>query len=195
MLRARFLAVVVTATSLVMASPAAAGWKLVPGRQTVDMMGMKVTPLGDWNQASRRPGKQAQAWTRDGFGLNCLETFAGVPEGQSLYKDRKRNPLPKFQSGMLLPDLADFFERSFRAQNSITEFAVVETAPIDFGGRRGLRVRYRFALPNDDLMREGEVRLAVSEKKLYAVNFYAPQLHYFPDGLSEANALMNGVRL
>lgn len=195
MVRFRFFVAAVTAVSLTIASPATAGWKLMPGRQTVNMMGMKITPLGDWNQASSRPGKQAQSWTRDGFGLNCLEMFAGVPEGQSLYKDRKRNPMPRFQSGILLPELADFFERSFRAQNGITDFTVVEAVPATFGGHRGLRVRYQFSLPKDDLVREGEVRLAVIDRKLYAANFYAPQLHYFPDGLAEANAIMDGIRL
>ncbi|MBW8755086.1 MAG: hypothetical protein JF595_13230 [Sphingomonadales bacterium] len=187
---------VVLAAGLLQAAPASAGWKLIPAQHPVDLTGVTVTPQSDWNQASRRPGKQGQAWTHDGFDLNGLEFFAGVANGESLYRERnrKRNPMPKFDSGMLLPDLADFFERSFRAQIRLSSFAVVSSEPITFGGHGGLRVRYEFALLNDDLARQGEVRLAVVNRKLYAANFFAPSLHYFPVGLPEATAIMDSAR-
>lgn len=184
------------APALLLASPAMAGWKLVPANRPADLSGAIVTPQTDWNQASGRPGKQGRAWTKDGFNLNGLEFFAGVPDGQPLYRERnkKQNPMPRFSGAMLLPELSEFFERSFRAQNRLTDFIVVETAPAMLGGHRGLRMRYRYTRPNDELVRLGEVRLAVVGKKLYVANFYAPELHYFPAGLAEASAIMDGAR-
>jgi hypothetical protein len=184
------------AAGLLSASPALAGWKLMPARQPADLTGMQVTPQQDWNQASARPGKQGRAWTRDGMGLNGLEFFAAVPGGQPLYRERskKNNPMPKFESTMLLPELADFFERSFRVQNELSDFSVIDSVPQTFGGHQGLRVRYRYTFPNDELVRLGEVRLAVVNKKLYVANYYAPELHYFPSGLAEAQAIMDGAR-
>jgi hypothetical protein len=184
------------AAALLEAAPVMAGWKLVASHRPIDLAGMTVVAPSDWNQASGRPGKQGQTWTQDGFDLNGLEFFAGVPDGQPLYRERnhKRNPMPQFDSGMLLPDLADFFERSFRAQNQLATFTVLETQPTRFGGHDGLRVRYQYVLLNDELTRLGEVRLAVVKRKLYVANYFAPQLHYFPAGLSEADAIMDSAR-
>lgn len=185
------------AAALAQTSPLLAGWKLMPATQSADLTGMKVTPQSDWNQSSSRPGKLGRSWTHDGFGLNGLEFFAAVPAGQPLYRERskKNNPMPKFDSTMLLPELADFFERSFRVQNQLSDFSILESGPSILGGHAGLRVRYRYTLPNDELVRLGEVRLAVVNKKLYAANFFAPELHYFPAGLPEANAIMDSARL
>src|SRR5258706_16221357 len=84
--------------AIAFATPAIAGWKLMPSQHSVNLGGIAVTPSSDWNQASARPGKQSVAWTHDGFDLNALEFFAAVPSGQPLYRerDRKRNPMPKF---------------------------------------------------------------------------------------------------
>lgn len=180
----------------VMATPALAGWKLMPAGKSADLTGIVVTPQQDWNQASARPGKQGRAWTRDGFALNGLEFFAAVPSGQPLYRERskKRNPMPKFDKAMLLPDLADFFERSLRVNYSVSDFAVLDSGPASLGGHSGLRLRYRYTLANDELVRLGEARLAVVKGKLYAANYYAPELHYFPATLGEATAMMDGAR-
>lgn len=182
--------------ALCQATPSLAGWKLMAKGKPADLPGIVVTPQSDWNQWSTRPGKEGRAWTRDGFNLNGLEMFAAVPSGKPLYREynKKRNPMPKFDSTMLLPELADFFERSFRVRHQLSDFTVQETEPTMFGGNRGLRVHYRYTLPNDELVRLGEVRLAVVNKKLYVANFYAPQLHYFPAGLAEANAIMDSAR-
>lgn len=182
--------------SFAAASPAFAGWKLIPGRQAADLTGIVVTPQIDWNQASGRPGKQGRSWTRDGFGLNGLEFFAAVPSGQPLYRERskKSNPMPKFDKAMLLPDLADFFERSFRVNYQPGEFTVVESGPASLGNHAGLRIRYRYTLANDELVRLGEARLAMAKGRLYVVNYFAPELHYFAAGLAEANGMMDGAR-
>ena len=179
----------------VWSAPASAGWKLMSGNQVAKVDSLSVTPQSDWNQGGR-PGQQARVWTQDGVGLNAIEFFSAVPDGGSMYKerDKKNNPMPKFDSKLLLPELADFFERSFRAQNQVSDFTIRESTPADIGGRKGLAIRYRYTLPNDELTRLGEARLAVVDGKLYVANFYAPQLHYFGAGLPEARAMMERVR-
>lgn len=176
---------------------AVAGWKLIPSNRPVAVDGISVTPLSDWNQASSRPGKQGRAWTQDGFALNAIEYFAAIPNGAPIYRERnkKRNPMPKFDSTLLLPELADFFERSFRVQNQLTDFTILESGPTTLVGNRGLRVRYRYTLPNDELSRLGEARMAVVRGKLYVTNFYAPQLHYFDARLPEATAIMDDAKI
>lgn len=101
--------------------------------------------------------------------------------------------MPKFDRTMLLPDLADFFERSFRVQNQVSDFTIEHSAPVMLLGQRGIAVQYRYTLPNDDLVRRGEVRMATVDNKLYAVDFQAPALHYFDAGLPEAQAIMDAA--
>ncbi len=182
--------------SMLMASPAIAGWKLVGAAQPVQLGAMTVTPVSDWNQASAKPGKQGIAWTQDGFGLNGLEFFAGVAAGQPLYRERsaKQKPMPKYDSSMLAPELAEFFERSFRVQNDVSDFVVDEIRAAPFAGHGGVAVRYHYSLPNDALKRRGIARIAVSGKQLYVGNFYAPELHYFSAGSPEAQAIMDSAR-
>jgi hypothetical protein len=184
-------------SSLIWTTPAAAGWKEREARARVEVDSFSVTPDTPWNQASRRPGKQARAWTQDGFALNKIEFFSGIPKGGSFYKERskKRNPMPKFDPSVLLPELAGYFERSFRAQYQVTDFTIVESRASVLAGQRALQVTYRYSLPNDELTRMGEVRLTVVDGKLYAMNFYAPELHYFEAGLPEVEDMMEGASL
>lgn len=181
---------------MVHCSPALAGWKLMSANQTVTVDEVRLTPSRDWNQASSRPGKQGRAWTQDGFGLNAIEFFGGVPDGAPLYRERsaKHDPMPKFNSAMLAPELVDFFERSFRVRNQITDFSVDEIKVVDFGGHQGVALSYSYSLPNDELKRRGIARLAVAGKRLFVANFYAPRIHYFPSALPEVEALMDSAR-
>ena len=187
----------ITAACLAFAAPVHAGWKLVPKANPVTLGSMKITPTTDWNRASAKPGKQGAAWTHDGFELNELNIFAAVPSGQSIYRERdaKRNPMPKFSGTMFLLDLADLFERSFRASRDITEFAIEETTPAKLGGQPAVHIRYVYTLPNDELLRKGEARLSVVKEALYSINFQAPALHYFDAGIGEARAIMDSASL
>lgn len=179
-----------------MSQPAVAGWKLLPAYVAVNAGGVTLTPSADWNLASGKLGKQTTAWTQDGFDLNSLEIFSGIPAGQPLYKerDRKRDPFPKFDPTVLLPDLIDLFERSFRAKNGVSDFSIIEVQPVEFGGKRGIRARFRYSMPDDELVRLGEVRFATANSKLYGVAFTAPALHYFDAGLPGAVAIMGSAK-
>jgi len=182
--------------ALVFVSPAFAGWKLMPAGSPVEIKEMTVTPSSDWSRAGSRPGKQGRVWTQDGFGLNAIEFFGGVPAGEPLYRERsaKHDPRPRFDSNMLAPELAEFFERSFRVQNALTEFTVDEVKVAPFGGHQGIALFYSYSLPNDALKRRGVARLAVAKDRLFVANFYAPQLHYFPSALPQIEALMDSAR-
>lgn len=184
-----------TIAALAWSTTASAGWKLMSGKQAAKVDSLIVVPERDWNQGGR-PGKQGRVWTQDGVGLNALEFFSAVPHGAPLYQERnkKNNPMPKFDQSLLLPELADFFERSFRAANQLSDFTILESAPAEVGGKQGLMVRYRYTMPNDELTRLGEARMTVVGGKLYVTNYYAPQLHYFASGLPEAQAIMQNIR-
>jgi hypothetical protein len=179
------------------AAPALAGWTLVPKAAPVRLGLLTVTPLTDWNRASAKPGQNATAWTQDGMELNEFDIFAGVPAGQSLYRERnaKRDPMPRFDKTMALLDLSDLFERSFRAGRDVTDFTMKQVAPAKLGGQSAVHLRYSFSVPGDDLAREGEARLAIVDGALYLINYQAPALHYFGAGIPEARAMMDSAML
>lgn len=194
--RATCASLVAAFALVVEAGPAEAGWTLIPAAVPNKVGSITVVPSSEWNQASRRPGERGVAWTHDGFNLNGLELFGPVPSGQPLYKerDRKRNPMPRFDRAMLLPDLADFFERSVRIRHGLSDFSIEATEPAMLGTARGIAVHYRYSLPDDELVRRGEARLAVAKEQLYVADFYAPSIHYFEAGRAEAHAIMDGMR-
>ncbi len=183
------------ALSLV-STPALAGWKLIPNQQIATVDGAKITPITDWNQSGTRPGKLGRVWTKDGMSLNALEVFSGIPHGMGLYREvnKKTNPMPKFDKSILLPELADFFERSFRASNRLSDFQQIKAEPGLLGGHRALVLRYQFTNHHDELTRIGEARLAVVSGKLYVANFHAPALHYFEDRIGEVRTMMDGAK-
>lgn len=192
----RSMTTAVLFVALVSSVPAQAGWKELKANQPAKVGGMTLSPSSDWNQGGSALAKPGVSWTQDGFDLNAFEVFPGVPAGKPLYKerDKKRNPMPKFDPTLLLPELADFFERSFRAGKGVTDFTVEASEPIVFAGGQGLEVHYRYSLPNDELVRRGIARLAMVDKKLYAATYYAPDVHYFAAGLPEAKSLMDKAR-
>lgn len=196
MIRFRTPLTALAAMGLIAIAPAVqAGWKMIPAQSRQNVGGLLLRPKANWNGSSTKPGLQGAAWTQDGFALNSLEIFSGVAAGQSLYRerDRKHNPMPKFDPAMLLPDLADYFERSFRASNPVAEFKIDEIIPAELAGAKAITVRYRYLLSGDDLSRRGEARIASKGGLLYAINFQAPTLHYFEAGIGEARAIMDGA--
>jgi hypothetical protein len=178
------------------ATPALAGWKLIQAGRPFAVNAITLMPTSDWNRAGGRLGKYGVALTHDGFGLDALEIFSGVAPGDPLYRKRstKRYPVPTFERGMLLPDLAQLFERSFRMEHQLTDFTVEKVVPADFGGHRGLSLRYRYSLPQDNLSRLGAARMAVVGGRLYVANFHAPRLHYFPSRIAEIETMLESAR-
>lgn len=192
----RSITAAVLCVALTVSASAQAGWKELKPKQPVKVGAMTLSPSSAWNQGGSALAKPGVSWTQDGFELNAFEVFPGVPAGKPLYKERskKNNPMPKFDPTLLLPELADFFERSFRAGKGVTDFTLEASEPVVFAGGQGLEVHYRYSLPNDELVRRGIARLAVVDKKLYAATFYAPDVHYFAAGLPEAKSLMEKAR-
>jgi len=180
----------------VIPTAAQAGWKLIPAHAPAKIGPMTVMPGTDWNQASARPGKQGVTWTHDGFELNQFDLFSAVPSGQTVYadKDKKRNPMPRFEGTMLLIESGDFFERVFRARSQAVEFVRVSEVPSKLSGHAALEMRYGYVTPDSPLRRQGFARLTVVDGRLYVLNYTGPSLHYFEDGLQEVVAVMDSAK-
>lgn len=157
---------------------------------------ISVIPPRDWNRLEIKPGKFAETWTLDGEQLNDVTFYGGVESGKTLVRerDKKRDPLPKFLDGMLLVEIPELLQGTYRAYKKISGFEVTNSAPGKFLGRDGVHFSYQY-LDEDDLPRKGEARAVLVDKKLYMVTFDAPRLHYFDQTVDDYRALAEVAKL
>lgn len=181
------------------ASPALAGWKIVPAGApaAVAKSQMTATPAVAWNRSTSKPGPKAEMWTLDGALLNEVTFFGGVADGEPLYKERnkKDKPLPRFKAGMLPTDVVTLFEASNRIAADSSLFQVGKVEPATLGGHKGVRFQYHYSVQGDQLNRRGEALAAVVGGKLYLVNFAAPEIHYFERDVPKFRALVDTVKI
>lgn len=187
------------AVALMAASPALAGWKVVPAGQPIAVAksAMKVTPAQDWNRSTKRQSKKGEFWTLDGASLNEVSFFAGIAEGEPIYKeqDKKDKPLPKFKASMLPTDVVTLFEASNRIRLDTSLFSVDKVEPTKLEAHQAVRFEFHYALQGDQLNRKGEGIAAVIGGKLYLVNFVAPEIHYFDRDVGKFRSLVQSLSL
>lgn len=150
-----------------------------------------------WNRLEQEEGKYQEVWTIDGHQLNRLAFYGGVPDDKPLIKerDKKRDPLPRVSTTMLLPDIPSFLERTYRTQYGVPIFEVGVQEPSKFAGHEGIRFEYRYVDPSDEVERRGEGYGALIEGELYLVTFEAPALHYFERDIAEVRGIIGKLRL
>lgn len=165
------------------AVPAQAAYKIVPSGKwaAVAKSVLTVKPDQAWNRIGARPGRNAESWTLDGIPLNDLTFYGGIANDTALFRevDKKNRPLPRFSSTMLIPDIAQLFEASYRIAVSTSLMSIDSIEPATFAGQPGFRFAYSFTVQNEEVKRLGEARGAVIDGKLYLITFEAPAIHYF----------------
>lgn len=157
---------------------------------------LSVTPTRDWNRLSNRIGKHAESWTIDGEQLDAVTFYAAIEPGEPLMRERSRKkaPLPRFGKDMLLAEVPELLERTYRTGKDARDFQLNSAAPARFLGRDGVTFAYQVT-DQDGLIRKGEARAAIVDGKLYLVTFDAPRLHYFDLLVEDARALMASATL
>ncbi len=167
--------------------PATAGFKLMPkGRPVaVAKSGLTVTPSLDWNRMGARPGRNAESWTLNGLSLDDLTFYGGIANGATLFRDAKKKtePLPHFSSTMLIPDIAQLFESSYRVSVGTSLMSIDSVEPTTFAGSKGFRFSYSFVVQGEEVRRKGEATGAVINGQLYLITYEAPVIHYFDASL------------
>ena len=192
---APFPAPVPAAAQIVLSNP----WKLVRAGEArkVGKSDLQVTAVGDWNRATERQTKESENWTQNGIGLDDLGFYAAVKKGEALFhqRDKKKDPLPKFDPAMLPTDIAEWFENSARIALGSAVFEVGAVRPAKLAGADGVEMDFSYATEGDNLERKGTARAAVIGGKLYMISFDAPKIHYYEAGLPTALAIMNTARI
>lgn len=174
-------------------------WKLVRAGEVrkVGTDEMQVTAVGNWNRSTQSDLKRNESWTQNGTGLDDLSFYGGIVKGKPLLRqrDKKKDPLPKFDPAMLPTDIAEWFENSARIALNSAIFDVGAVRPTILAGVSGLEMDYTYATEGDNLERKGVARAAVIGGKLYLISYDAPKIHYFSAGLPTALAIMDSARV
>jgi len=157
---------------------------------------LSVTPPRDWNRLSGNLGKNTESWSLDGAQLNSVTFYGGIAAGKPLVRerDRKDSPLPKVGRNMLLVEVPELFEGTYRTDRQIGDFQVTSSTPGQFLGEDGIHFSYQY-VDQDQLTRKGEARATIIHGKLYMITFDAPRLHYFEQTADDFQALADSARL
>jgi hypothetical protein len=195
----RVVKLALAAPALAIATPALAGFALVPQGQVavVNKSSLTVAPPTSWNRLKGKVGPQAEAWTLDGLSLNEVVFFTGVANDQTLLKDRakKDKPLPKFSGSMLAPDVAQLLEQTYRIAVDAPLFEVNGIAPTTFAGHQGFQINYSYTGKGDDVRRKGEATGAIISGRLYMITYAAPEIHYYDRHIGDFRALVKSATL
>jgi hypothetical protein len=157
---------------------------------------LTVTPNRDWNQLSGKPGKKAEAWTLDGEQLDLVTFYGGIAPGEPLLRehDKKGKPLPKLTREMLLAEVPELLEATYRTDRAIASFTLLDARPERFLGSDGIRFAYEY-VDGDELPRRGEGHAALVKGLLYMATLDAPRLHYFDQVAPAYRALVESATL
>lgn len=184
---------VVIAAALGAAGPALAAYKyMAKGKAvTVGKSELTVTPPMDWNRRPGRIGRNAESWTLDGLPLNDVSFYGGIADNQTLFRevDKKNRPLPRFSATMLMTDVADLLEQSYRIALATPLFDVTAIEPATFAGKPGFRFTYNFTATGDEVKRQGEAIGAIVDKRLFLATYEAPTMYYFVKNQEHFRAL------
>jgi hypothetical protein len=175
-----------------------ASYELVPAEETfVAGNELIVTPAVAWNMVPSiyDETQWEETWTRNGPLLDSIAFVAGLPEGKTLRKQRRKTDrqVPLFRADMTPQDLVSMVEASYRTRG-VTVFDIESVEPVDFLGGKGLNVRFRYA-PNDGIAKRGSCVLRVVDKKLYVIKLEGVTSHYFDAAVPEFQKIVASAHL
>lgn len=158
---------------------------------------LSAIPNSEWNRLSQRGGKFVEIWTLDGDELNKVTFYGGVPVGQALFReaDKKRAPLPRVTTNMLITDIPALLESSYRIQLNTTQMSIDAQEPTTLSGHKGIKFTYSFVRQDDEVQRKGEAVGAVVGDRLYLVTYEAPAIHFFDKDVDKFRQMTTTLKL
>jgi hypothetical protein len=156
-----------------------------------------VKPAIAWNALPVNYGntKWDETWTRNGPLLDTVSFVGGLPDGQTLLKQKKKDDqkVPVFKADMTPQDLVSMMEASYRVRG-ITVFEIESVDPADFLGGKGLKVHFKYA-PNDGMVKKGVAVARIVDEKLYVIKLEGVSSHYFDASVPAFDQIVASARL
>ncbi len=151
-----------------------------------------VEPDIAWNKVNEQgvtgPGR-TELWTADGLLLNSLTFFAGIEDGQPLFRQtseqEKRGKLPVFRSNMTSTDVMELVEATYARLVDTTLTNTRDLRPAKFADADGFRFEMSM-VGKDEVDRVGSAAGTVRNGRLYLIFYQGARLHHY--GLRQAQA-------
>ena len=205
----RKIKLVIAAVALSVSAPACTGlggyggfsnyYGLVrPQSVSVGDGAMAVTPPREWNRQRRLffdDVRWVEDWTLNGPLLDNLSFISGLPHGRYLIRTNRRDAqqVPRFHSDMTAPEIQAMLESAFRVRGGAVDFRTLSLQPRQFLGHQGFQFDFEH-LDTDEVWRKGRAVGAVVEGRLYLIMLDAVRSHYYPDALTDFEAMVTSAR-
>lgn len=168
-------------------------YALVPPQQRVLVKdAFSVEPDMAWNRINEQGAfgpSRTETWTADGQMLNALTFFAGVEDGNPLFRQtaeqEKRDKLPVFRSNMNSTDIMELVEATYAKVVQTTLTKTRELRPAKFADADGFRFEMSL-VGQDEIDREATATGTVRNGRLYLIFYQGARLHHY--GLRQAQA-------
>ena len=160
---------------------------------------MAVTPPREWNRQRRRffdDIRWVEDWTLNGPLLDNLSFVSGLPHGRYLVQTNRSDAqqVPRFHSNMTAPEIQALLESAYRVRGGAVDFRTLSLQPRPFLGHPGFQFDYEH-LDTDEVWRKGRAVGAVINGRLYLIMLDAVRAHYFPDTITDFEAMVTSARL
>lgn len=147
-----------------------------------------------WNRLQEG---SVELWTADGPGLESLRFYAGLKEGDRLFKPRPgtsdAETLPKYRPGMAATEIMEFVVDSL-TRTGASQVAGLDLRPAAFGSAEGFRFEFSFDSATG-LHYRGMAIGAVVEEKLHLIVYSGTEIHYFPKYRDAVERIFASVEL
>lgn len=144
---------------------------------------------------SRHTSGKVETWTVDGPGLEALQLFVGLGDGDPLF-DRPAfgpdKPRPRYRAGMTPSEIQEFVVDSL-ARSGKARVQASDLRPAPFGAASGFRFELRF-VNGEGLEMAGTVMGAVVAERLQLLLYSGAAAHYFPKYREEVERLFDSIR-
>lgn len=206
----RKIKLVIAAVALSVSAPACTGlggyggfgnyYSLVrPHSVSVGDGSMAVTPPREWNRQRRLffdEVRWVEDWTLNGPLLDNMSFISGLPHGRYLIRTNRRDAqqVPRFHSDMTAPEIQAMLESAFRVRGGAVDFRTLSLQPRQFVGYPGFQFDFEH-LDTDEAWRKGRAVGAVIDGRLYLILLDAVRSHYYPDALTDFEAMVTSARL
>ena len=123
--------------------------------------------------------EEVTVWTINGFALEQLRFYAGLKDGDTLFKSSDENrTYPPFKTDMQASEIAEFVEASLTVDGA--QQVVIDTiAPADFGSRQGFLIELSM-LSKDGLELNAAALGSNDGERLDLLLYLGERHHYFP---------------
>jgi hypothetical protein len=160
---------------------------------------LAVTPPRAWNRQRRLffdDVRWVEDWTLNGPLLDNVTFISGLPHGKDLIRTDRRDAqqVPRFHSDMTAPEIQALLESAYRVRGGAVDFRTISLQPRQFLGYPGFQLDYEH-LDGDEVWRKGRAVGAVIDGRLYLIMLDAVRSHYYPDALTDLEAMLASARL